>query len=379
MFGLFKKKQETPSIFNVPALPYYEVSKNNYIKYLSSKLPLASACIGLKASKVRTTKYKFTRNGQEVEVPEYFKKVNYFQSLPDLLELIVWHLESLGHSYILRLGNGKEGFYLLSPNDVQLYTIADLFPSHYEYQVRGGERVRLELSEVAHFYYPSPSNPSAGLGVVERAEVLLQKNLNRDVYSSQFYKNGTVLSGVFSSDAASISTEQRQRMKASMLEELQGTKNFFKVFFAWAGMRFYPTATTQRDAQDVEQAKLTRDDILAVFGVPGALLGFTDGVNFSNAEIQERIFISNTLLPLLERLEELINKELISHIDKDLKFEFIKPQHENLNLKSSWVSKTYQDGIIDKEEYARLMGVSLGDGVTNNEQKSKELISICNR
>lgn len=357
------------SIFSKLEIPYFNLSSDeSYIKNLTRRLPLAAACISLRARKVRTTKWRvIDSRGQEVRGRQLgvLNKPNSFQSFEDILELMVWHLDALGNAYALRLGDNQKDFsamYLLNPLRVQPYHIEEMFITKYNYTPLGSETMTFDPYEVVHLKYPNPEIACSGLGLVQQAEILLQKNLNRDSYTESYYKNGALMSGVFTSDAASLSTKQQEQMQASFRSSLSGVSNFFKVFFAWGGFKFTPISTNNRDSQDVEQSKHTHDVILAVFGVPGALLGFTDGVNFSNAEIQERIFINNTLIPLLERLEQLITSEIIHQINPSWKFEFIKPAHENLTLKSAWVSRCYQDGVISKEQYAKLMGVE-ADGV----------------
>jgi HK97 family phage portal protein len=356
------------SIFSKLEIPYFNLSSyESYIENLTRRLPLAAACISLRARKVRTTRWRIVDSrGQEVRGRQLgvLNRPNSFQSFEDILELMVWHLDSVGNAYALRLGdkNTFQAMYLLNPLRIQPYHIEEMFITKYDYRPLGSESMTFQPFEVVHLKYPNPKISCFGLGLVEQAEILLQKNLNRDSYSESYYKNGALMSGVFTSDSASLSTKQQEQMQVSFRSVFSGVSNFFKVFFAWGGFKFTPISNNNRDSQDVEQSKHTHDVILAVFGVPGALLGFTDGVNFSNAEIQERIFINNTLIPLLERLEQLVTREIIHQINPDWKFEFIKPAHENLTLKSVWVSRCYQDGVISKEQYGKLMGVE-ADGV----------------
>lgn len=355
LFTTKQTKQEASFFSNieVTAIP---LSVDNYLNSLTHYLPLASSCISLRARKVRSTPWQVVdQKGNIVEnhgIKELIQP-NSFQKFEDLLELSVWHLDALGNAYLYRLGGG---LFLLPPALVTTYTIQDLFITRYEL-VTNEKIIPIEPNEMIHLKYPNPYVPITGMGLVQQAELLLQRNLNRDSYLSSFYKNGTVASGIFSCEAAAMNDNQRKMMRASFLEEMGGVKNFFKTFFAWGGYKFQQISTNLRDAQDVEQSKMTRDDILAVFGVPGALLGFTDGVNFSNAEIQERVFVNNTLIPLLQRLEQIITWELVQPINKNYRFEFLKPVNEDLVKKSAWVDKAFTNDIITKDEYRKLMGI----------------------
>ena len=76
------------------------------------------------------------------------------------------------------------------------------------------------------------------------------------------------------------------------------------------------------------------------------------------------------MIPLLNRLEDLITYELVHQFDNSLSFEFIKPTNENLNLKSAWVKSCFENGVISKKQYADLMGV-IEDGELSGKDKPK--------
>jgi HK97 family phage portal protein len=362
LFSTPEAKKEA-SFFSKLEIPFYSLKDNqSYLNAVLNRLPLASACISLRARKVRTTPWRIV-DSKGIEVLNHniipLIQPNSFQKFEDILELMVWSLDTLGNAFAIKTefsGTRFNRLFMLPAVNVVPFTIEDIFITKYQYQ-NTEKLLTIDPDEMIHFKYPNLRSPCWGLGLIEQAEILLQKNLNRDNYMSSFYKNGVVMSGVFSTDAVAVAGEQRERMKADFKNEMSGIGNFFKTFFAWGGFKFQPINANHRDSQDVEQSKLTRDDILAVFGVPGALLGFTDGVNYSTAEIQERVFINNTLIPLLNRLEDLISWEIVRCFNLSWRFEFVKPINENLSLKSTWVSRAFQDGIISKEQYSKLMGV----------------------
>ncbi|HAH55307.1 MAG TPA: phage portal protein [Flavobacterium sp.] len=374
----FKQAKREASYFSKLEIPYYALnSQENYISNLSRRLPLACACISLRARKVRSTRWRIVETESKKLITNHgiqaLLKPNSTQRFSDLLELMVWSDDTVGNSYLLQTNTRNKfdnSLFFLPPQKVIPWTVENMFITKYEFQPDAGEKLVLEPREIIHSKYPSLESPAVGMGLIQTAEILLQKNLNRDSYMESFYKNGTVLSGIFTSDSVGTNTEQRNKMRAEFEEQSTGVKRFFKTFFAWGGYKYQPLSVSHRDSQDVEQTKLTRDDILAVFGVPGALLGYTDGVNFSNAEIQERIFINNTLIPLLSRLEDLITYEIVHQFDNSLSFEFLKPVNENLNLKSAWVKPSFDSGVISKKQYADLMGI-IEDGELSRKDKPK--------
>lgn len=87
----------------------------------------------------------------------------------------------------------------------------------------------------------------------------------------------------------------------------------------------------------IEGKKLTRDEILAVFKVPKAVLGIGEGAsgNMNIRNFQE-LFARNAIEPLAIKIADSFNRQLFNGIGR---FEFynIVPQDEN-NIRSDYQS-----------------------------------------
>lgn len=99
--------------------------------------------------------------------------------------------------------------------------------------------------------------------------------------------------------------------------------------------------------QNTERRKYATEKICAVLGVPKVQLGYTEGVNFSNATQQYTKFIENTIRPL-ERWLKTVFDTLILEDFGETKVEFM-------------INDTHIDDIEQKSKIAQ-SNVSQGYG-----------------
>jgi len=85
-----------------------------------------------------------------------------------------------------------------------------------------------------------------------------------------------------------------------------------------------------------------------VFGVPRIVLNYTEGVNYSNAEMQYTKFIENTIRPYEKTLEVIINS-LISEYT-DLIFVINDNHIDDLEEKQASTIELVKNGVISRNE-----------------------------
>lgn len=83
------------------------------------------------------------------------------------------------------------------------------------------------------------------------------------------------------------------------------------------GMRLEQTSFNAREAQWMEAAKLSREDVCAVYHVNPGLIYHTDAQTYASAKENARALYSDTLAPLLDMLEERINAFLVPRLGLD--------------------------------------------------------------
>jgi SPP1 gp7 family putative phage head morphogenesis protein len=118
----------------------------------------------------------------------------------------------------------------------------------------------------------------------------------------------------------------------------------------------------------VNTKKLTREDILGVFGVPPSMVGVFEYANYANTKEQQKIFWQNTMMPKLSKMEAVINSFLVQPYDPNLicKFDYsgIEALHEDQKLKAEVDEILTRSGIKvinEVREDRKLTPVRWGD------------------
>jgi hypothetical protein len=147
-------------------------------------------------------------------------------------------------------------------------------------------------------------------------------------------------------------------LKAQFENRHRGSANARKVAFAQAGMTIEPLTVTHEEMAYIDQRNFSRDEILAVFGVPKSVAGFTEGLNRATAYAQKRSFWIETLLPYMTLIEQQLTHSLFSVYAPDTKGFFdrdaIEELRADLEQRATVAEKYFQMGIPFTEINDRL-------------------------
>ena len=107
-----------------------------------------------------------------------------------------------------------------------------------------------------------------------------------EMYASEYFDNGSIMTGVLSSDQP-LKKEQLDIVRDSW--NASGAGNLTRVLPA--GFKYERIALSPDEAQNIEARKLSAQDIARVFNVPPALIGLDGNLTYSNTE-QAGIFFA---------------------------------------------------------------------------------------
>ena len=121
------------------------------------------------------------------------------------------------------------------------------------------------------------------------------------------------------------------------------------------GADFVDTAASPRDAAYDVLRRLTKEEILAAFGVPESVIGNAAGRTFSNAAEEGRVFWSETMNPHLELLSrglDVLDENYYVTFDTSTVpvLELAKQEKERHFLQE------VQSGLITPNEYREMTG-----------------------
>jgi phage portal protein BeeE len=130
-------------------------------------------------------------------------------------------------------------------------------------------------------------------------------------YAAEQFMKGLMLNnadtGVIVTTDQQVSAEQRAETLAALRARKRSAGTADRPLFLWGGTKIERPAVTSADLQFLENRKLNRQQIGAIFKVPESLMGFTDQKNAlsggSSIEQERLNFIQNTIASHCARLE----------------------------------------------------------------------------
>jgi phage portal protein BeeE len=130
-------------------------------------------------------------------------------------------------------------------------------------------------------------------------------------YAAEQFMKGLMLNnadtGVIVTTDQQVSAEQRAETLAALRARKRSAGTADRPLFLWGGAKIERPAVTSADLQFLENRKLNRQQIGAIFKVPESLMGFTDQKNAlsggSSIEQERLNFIQNTIASHCARLE----------------------------------------------------------------------------
>lgn len=325
------------------------------------------ACVRILAETIASLPlhtYKYTDTGKEkaVEHPLYYLLHN--EPNPEMTsfvfrETLMSHLLLWGNAYaqIIRDGTGKVvALYPLIPEQVTVDRTSK-GELYYIYRKEGIDYV-LPKEEVLHI-------PGLGFdGLIGYSPIAMAKNaigmaIATEEYGASFFANGANPGGVLEHPGV---VKDPARIRESWNAVYGGSSKAHKVAVLEEGMAFKPIAIPPEQAQFLETRKFQIEEICRIFRVPPHLVASLDRATFSNIEHQSISFIDNTIMPWITRLEQSMQKALISESDKRthfIKFNLNGRLRGDASSRAAYYQTMRQNGIMSANDIRELEEMNL--------------------
>src|ERR1051325_10194 len=242
------------------------------------------------------------------------KTVNPMMSSYDLWELTSINMDLVGNSYwiIFRDGLGRPAeIWPVRPDRVEVLGSLTEGIGGYRYRVPRGT-FDFHKEDVVHIKYQNPWNDFYGQGAMSAAWAQIEAFEALMIYRKAFYDNGARPDGVLSTDGL-LGEEQVQQLAGIWASQYQGPRNAGRTAIVHSGLKYQIVAATPRDAMLVKDVELSRDDILAAFGVSKEAAGISTGGGLGDSG-HHRSAVMNyreqTVKPRLKKIEVTVNEKL---------------------------------------------------------------------
>lgn len=243
---------------------------------------------------------------------------------------------------------GIIGLNLLPPQSTAPIPDPKKFVSGYEVTLSHGKTTILKPEDVVWVRRPHPLDPYLSMTPMEAAGVAIEIENFAKLYNRNFLMNDgrpgglLVVRGMLDEEDKE---ELRNRFRGNLSRAGQTT-----VLAADDGAEYVDVGASPRDAAYIQMRQITKEEILASFGVPETVIGNASGRTFSNASDEIRVFWTETMLPHLEPIARSLDElDDINYVDFDTRevpvLMLYKQERER------YLSDEFSRGLISLNEY----------------------------
>ena len=283
------------------------------------------------------------------ELVEYGPQYEMLQSprtyeTPMLLrESMIGSLTYCGNCYIY-VEPKKRKLFVLQPYDMAIIADKQKLISGYVYRPRKEDSMVFDPLNIVHARTFHPMSYFYGLSPLQAAWAQVNYLDKDDRFWEIFWEEGGRLQGIFTADG-SLTDVAVERLQKQIKAAYTGVRKMQANIVLDNGIKFDQIGVSQKDAQLLDKYKMTREEILAAFKVPPSMAGILDQANYSNMEVQERLFYVNAVLPKLRRIEEALNAHPVMSDNGSLYYKFDLSDVEVLQKKWSEPIKNASDAV----------------------------------
>jgi len=297
-----------------PSASQIIVSNENALKYNA----FWSCCRILAESfaSVPIMEYKKNPNGDREQTDDT-GMYDIFQTSPNAImdsnsfkEASQYHINISGN-FICRRVQKKTG--LITGLQIidwkNIYIDFDKTTSMPIYIINGNIDYPLKRSEI--FHVPGPTfNGVVGMSPVSFLSECIRLGLTYEKYSTNFYQNGALPSGVFEAPGV-MDDNSYKRLKEEIKENWQNLKNAGRPMLLEGGTKFTGHSIKPVDAQLLECRSFQVEETCRAMRVPPHMVYDLRRSTNNNIEHQGIEYVMYTMLPNCKRFESAINSQLL--------------------------------------------------------------------
>ena len=247
---------------------------------------------------------------------------NNFQTALEFFEMAVGHLCLRGNSYSFLERDGRNQIRRIVPFHPDRITPKLVDASRqilaYEYTDDTGKRTLYDAEDIWHLRGLS-SDGFIGISPVEMARRAIYLAAVAEDHGATYFANGARASGIAKLPGI-LKADAKLRLQESLQKAMSGD-NKFKVVVFEQGLDWTQLSLTNEDSQYLETRAFQVEEIARIFRVPAILIGHPDkSSTYASAEQFMMSFVVHTLRPWLVRIEQSINKYLLTDQERSSYF-----------------------------------------------------------
>lgn len=243
---------------------------------------------------------------------------------------------------------GVIGLNLLPPQSTAPIPDPKNFVAGYEVKMPNGSVIIMKPKDVIWIRRPHPLDPYLSMTPLESAGIAVEIENLAKVYNRNYLLNDGRPGGLLVL-RGEIDDDDKEELKSRFRGNI-ARAGATTVISSDDGADFVDTSASPRDAAYIQMRQITKEEILASFGVPESVIGNASGRTFSNAGEEIRVFWNETMLPHLEPIARALDE-----LDAEHYIDFNTSQVPVLILyeqeRQRYLKDELGQGLISTNEY----------------------------
>jgi HK97 family phage portal protein len=284
------------------------------------------------------------------------RKPNEFMSRQELIEAYVAYALICGNSYLdmngPRKGAPPKELWALRPDRMKVVPHPTNFINGYTYTI-GDQKTTMDKDRVSHLKLFNPIGDYYGLAPIEVAARGIDNDNAANGWNNSLLTNGARPGGALVTEET-LTTAQFENLKEELDKNYRGAKNAGKPMVLEGGLKWQEMSLNPRDMEFIASKKMSILEICAAFGVPPEVVGYGETKTYSNYQEARKALYEDAVLPMLDRIRDKLNADLVPKFGDNLYLDYNKDAIEALQENRDAVYKraveAYKGEVITKNE-----------------------------
>lgn len=378
MFGFGKKRTEQPKVEERGYFGDY-LSYNCATNYTTEKSMLLSTvyrCVEVISDSVAQLPlepYRIDSNGYKIKFtshPTYKllnKEPNPRMTRFDFIKVMIVStlLKGNGYAYIERDNKGNaQGLHFIPAELVTINRPKSLSEA-VSYSIAGlGTVESCNMVHIKNFSYDGIE----GVSTLRHARNTLGLSTDAESHAAGFFKGGANLAGILKSQT-NLNSQQKNELKRSWqlaFSPATGTPNGVAVLEG--NLSFEPITVNPTDAQLLETRQFNVVDICRFFGVSPVKAFDLSKSSYSTVEATNLSFLTETLSPLLEKIELEFERKLYKPSEKDsidVRFDTAMLLRADKQSLANYYQTLFNIGVVSPNDIRKQLDMEAIEGGDN--------------
>jgi HK97 family phage portal protein len=297
-----------------------------------SQLAAVYACVNAKARNIASVPFDIYKIGSEKPlesgtIVDLFKRPNPWMSNTQLFEAIIISLETCGEWHCAKDKEvGRDGvpafLWVWNPDSMQTAKASNGAIVGWWHTV-GVKKDFVANDQILFDKYWNPKDPVRGLAPLRAYRLTAESGYDGLRYNRNFFKNDATPPVVFKFPEM-LSDPEFKAEQERLINRRRGVEHAHEAMIMDGGASVEKLGITQRDMEFLGQIKNVRDEACMVYQVPKSVISLYEDTNYATAQSADLSFWIRSLCPIMTRVEDKFNVDLLAPLGFTGKFNLRK-------------------------------------------------------